>query len=61
MSYDLQLLTSPQKERYSKEKQEKIAAAAEGCRSITYFWKVRILRLYTETCLLIFHIAKQVL
>ena len=25
----------PKKERYSKEKQEKIAAVAKGCRSIT--------------------------
>ena len=35
MSYDLQLLTCQKKERYSKEKQEKIAAAAKVCRSIT--------------------------
>ena len=35
MSYDLQLLTCQKKEGYSKEKQEKIAAAAKGCRSIT--------------------------
>ena len=35
MSYDLQLLTCQKKEKYWKEKQEKIAAAAKGCRSIT--------------------------
>ena len=37
MSYDLQLSTcqKKKKKRYCKEKQEKIAAAAKGCRSIT--------------------------
>ena len=43
----LTALDMPKKERYSKEKQEKITAAAKGCRSITYFWKVRIW-LYTD-------------
>ena len=35
MSYDFQLLTCQKKERYSNKKQEKIAAVAKGCRSIT--------------------------
>ena len=61
MSYDLQLLTCQKKEKYWKEKQEKIAAAAKGCRSITDIFGRLDYLLYTETCLLIFHIAKQVL
>ena len=48
------------KERYSKEKQEKVTAAAKGCHSITDIFG-RLEYDYTQTCLLIFHIAKQVL
>ena len=51
----------PKKERYSKGKQEKIAAAAKGCHSITDGFGRLEYYAYTETCLLIFHIAKQVL
>ena len=50
----------PKKERYSKEKKEKITAAAKGCRSITEIFG-RLEYDYTQTCLLMFHIAKQVL
>ena len=35
MWYDLQLLTCQKKKDILKKKQEKIAAAAKGCRSIT--------------------------
>ena len=50
----------PKKERYSKEKEEKITAAAKGCHSITDIFG-RLEYDYTQTCLLMFHIAKQVL